>query len=187
MVGPKDVPVFGSSRPPVLLRALVLGFGGGLRSWPPLALLALNYDTPSFQGGWKRWPVFRSIWGRRLLIALAVAEFVADKLPNTQSRLDLIVQLSRTDGGLVGRVAADTLAGAVLGSTRPGTRDVAEGAAFAAAGAWSATTSATTPTRPWTRELACPIPSSRSSRTRSRSPCSAPWPGPADRRTTPLT
>lgn len=66
---------------------------------------------------------------------LAAAEFVADKLPNTQSRLDPSVQLSRTDGGLVGRVAADTLAGAALGSTRPGRRAVAEGAAFAAAGA----------------------------------------------------
>lgn len=134
-MGPKDVPVLGSPRPPVLLPALVLGFAGGLRSWPPLGLLALNYDTPSFQGGWTRWPVFRSTWGRRLLIALAAAEFVADKLPNTQLRLDPNVQLSRTDGGLVGRVAVDTFAGAALGSTRPGTRAVAEGAAFAAAGA----------------------------------------------------
>ena len=45
------------------------------------------------------------------------------------------MQLSRTDGGIFGRVAADTLSGAALGSTRPGRRSVAEGAAFAAAGA----------------------------------------------------
>ncbi|SDQ06939.1 DUF4126 family protein [Quadrisphaera sp. DSM 44207] len=117
------------------VRALFLGLAGGLRSWPPLGILALNHDEPSVAGRWTRWPVLSSPWGRGVLIALAAGEFVADKLPRTQSRLSATPQLSRIDGGIFGRTAADALAGAALGSTRPGARSVAEGAAFAAAGA----------------------------------------------------
>lgn len=116
-------------------RAFLLGLAGGLRSWSPLGILALNYDKPPVEGRWKRWPVFRHIWGRRLMIALAAGEFLADKLPHTQPRIAPNVQWSRIDGGIFGRVAADTLAGAALGSTQRGKRSVAEGAAFAAAGA----------------------------------------------------
>lgn len=119
----------------LVLRALCLGIAGGFRSLPPLGALVLNYDAAPVKDGWRSWPVFRSRWGRGLLIALAAGEFVADKLPNTQSRLALTVQPSRLDTGLVGRVAAVTLAGAALGSEHRGKGCATMGAAFAAVGA----------------------------------------------------
>ena len=79
--------------------------------------------------------MFRSESGRALLIMLGAGEFVTDKLPNTQSRLALSVQLSRLDTGLLGRVAAVTLAGAALGSEHGGKDSVVAGAAFGAVGA----------------------------------------------------
>lgn len=119
----------------LVFRALCLGIAGGFRSLPPLGALALNYDAASVELDWRRWPVFCSEWGRTLLIILAAAEFVTDKLPWTQSRLELNVQWSTLDTGLLGRVALVTLAGAALGSEHGGKDSVATGAAFAAVGA----------------------------------------------------
>ena len=119
----------------LVIRALGLGFAGGLRSWPPLAALMLTYDRAPATAGWKRWPVLRSPWGRRALIVLGVLEPIADKWPGTQSRLSLKPQLTHTDGGLIGRVAVDTLAAAALGSEYRVKNSVALGAAVGAAGA----------------------------------------------------
>jgi uncharacterized membrane protein len=124
-----------SSNGSLVFRALCLGLAGGLRSWPPLGALALKYDAASHKDDWRSWPVFRSSSGRNLLIALAATEFITDKLPWTQSRLALSVQPSTIDGGLLGRVAAVTLAGAALGSERGGKDSILAGAAFAAVGA----------------------------------------------------
>ena len=106
-------------------RALLLGLAGDLRSWPPLGILALNYDTPSVEGSWKRWWGFDNVWGRRVLVALGIAEFVADKVAAdpAQDRAQRAAVPGST-GGIFGRVAADTLAGAALagaalGTTRP--------------------------------------------------------------------
>lgn len=79
--------------------------------------------------------MFSSGRERTLLIILAAAEFVTDKLPWTQSRLELNVQPSTLDTGLLGRVALVTLAGAALGSEHGEKDSVVTGAAFAAVGA----------------------------------------------------
>ncbi|GIH68597.1 hypothetical protein [Sphaerimonospora thailandensis] len=79
--------------------------------------------------------MFRSEVGRKLLIGAGAAEFVADKLPWTQSRLAPRIQWSTLDTGLFGRVALVALAGAALGSEYGGKYSVAKGALFAALGA----------------------------------------------------
>lgn len=117
------------------LRALCLGVGGGFRSWPPLGALALNYDHGPADAGWRQWPVLRSTWGRRALIGVSAYELVADKLPDTQSRLEVTMQPSHVDTGLVGRVCAVTLAGAALGSEQQTRSAMATGAVFAGFGA----------------------------------------------------
>lgn len=58
-----------------------------------------------------------------------------DKLPRTQSRLELSTRWSRVDSGLLGRTAAVTLAGAMLGSEHREPRSKAVGALFAGVGA----------------------------------------------------
>lgn len=115
-------------------RALCLGIAGGFRSWPPFAALALQYDEAPAKGGWRRWPVFRSEWGRGLLIALGAGEFVTDKLPGTQSRLAPTTQWSRLDGGLFFRVAFSGLAGAALGTEYRGRHSVLTGATLGVVG-----------------------------------------------------
>lgn len=114
------------------LRALSLGVAGGFRSWPPLASVTLTWDQAPARHGWRRWPVLPHPWTRRVLAGLAVAEFIADKLPDTQARIAPTLQLSHVDTGLVGRVGAAALAGAALGSEQ---RATAVGAAFAGLGA----------------------------------------------------
>ena len=46
----------------LVIRALGLGFAGGLRSWPPLAALMLTYHRAPATAGWRRWPVLRNPW-----------------------------------------------------------------------------------------------------------------------------
>ena len=108
-----------SNRQRLVLQALGLGFAGGLRSWPPLGMMALTYDVAPATSGWKRWPVLRNPWGRRALIALAAAEPIADKWPNTIPRTQVKPQLTHIDGGILGRTALDAIAGAALGSEYP--------------------------------------------------------------------
>ncbi|WP_191059484.1 DUF4126 family protein [Geminicoccus harenae] len=120
---------------PVIPRAFTVGIASGMRSWPPLAALALNYDSAPAQAAWRRWPVFRSPLGRTLLIAMGATEFVTDKLPGTQPRIALTVQPSRIDSGLVGRLAFAGIAGAAIGSEHGGRNSIVAGAALAVAGA----------------------------------------------------
>lgn len=119
---------------PTALRALCLGVAGGFRSWPPLGTLCLTYDDAPATRGWRTWPVLRHRWARWVLIGVSAYELVADKLPDTQSRIALSTQLSHVDTGLIGRVAAVTLAGAALGSEERTPGSTATGAAFAALG-----------------------------------------------------
>lgn len=117
------------------LRALCLGVGGGFRAWPPLGALALTYEQAPAGRGWRRWPVLRNKWARAVLVGVAAYELVADKLPDTQSRLALTVQPSHVDTGLLGRVGTVALGGAALGSEQRAAGAMAVGAAFAGLGA----------------------------------------------------
>lgn len=102
-------------------RSLVLGIAGGLRSLTPLAAVAV---TP---GAAPSWRFLRSPWGKALLVSLAVAELVGDKLPATPSRL--------SPPAFVGRVGATALAGAAMGAATGRERAAVRGAAIAAVGA----------------------------------------------------
>jgi uncharacterized membrane protein len=55
-------------------------------------------------------PIFLRAWTKRLLIAAAAGELVADKLPNTPSRLE--------PAGIAGRLALGALAGSLYAQTR---------------------------------------------------------------------
>lgn len=112
------------------LRALAMGLAGGMRAWSPLAMVALTYDRRSPKTGWRRWPVFRDKWGRVGLVTLGAVEYVADKWPRTIRRKRLKPQVTHTDGGLIGRAAFVTLAGAALGSEYEERNSVAMGAAI---------------------------------------------------------
>lgn len=97
----------------LVFRALLVGFAAGLRSMTAGAALAWHHDDAPRSAGWKRWPLLRTVWGRRLLIAFAAGETVADKLPGTPSRLQ--------PAPLGGRIAFGALAGAALGTEDRGT------------------------------------------------------------------
>lgn len=112
------------------LRALAMGLAGGMRAWSPLAMLSLNYDTAPEEAGYKHWPVFRDRWGRLALISLGAVEYVADKWPRTIKRTRLMPQPTHTDGGLIGRSAFVTAAGAALGSEYEEDNSVALGASI---------------------------------------------------------
>ncbi|HZJ54022.1 MAG TPA: hypothetical protein VFD38_07775 [Myxococcaceae bacterium] len=106
-----------SASPSSLAAASLLGVATGMRSLLPLALLSLT------QGG------HRGV--RALLLPLAAAELVRDKLPGTGSRLDPVPLGARLLAGGIGAAwlirsrrptmlvlagAAGALAGALLGS-----------------------------------------------------------------------
>ena len=55
-------------------------------------------------------PIFRRTWTKRLLIAAAAGELVADKLPNTPSRLE--------PTGIAGRLVLGGLAASLYAQTR---------------------------------------------------------------------
>lgn len=101
----------------------------------PLAALSLTADQAPARAGWLQWPVLRNPGARKVLIGVAVYEFIADKLPDTQSRLALTVQPAHVDTGLLGRVAAVALAGAALGSEHRAPGSLVVGAVFAGFGA----------------------------------------------------
>lgn len=107
-------------------RSVALGAAGGMRSFTPLAAVVSTYDDAPADHGWRRWPVLRSPWGRRLIIGMAAAELVGDKMPAIPSRL--------SPPALLGRVAASALAGAALGAGAPHA-GAARGAALAAGAA----------------------------------------------------
>lgn len=92
----------------LFFRALLLGIAAGFRAMSAPAALAWNHDDALRSAGWKKWPVLRSVWGRRLLVAASAGEMVGDKLPAAPSRLQ--------PGPLGGRIAFGAMAGAALGT-----------------------------------------------------------------------
>ena len=82
---------------------MLLGAASGLRSQIGVAVIAVRSD-PSLA------PILRQPWTRRFLVAAAVGELIADKLPNTPSRLEL--------PGIVGRLMLGALAASLYAQTR---------------------------------------------------------------------
>lgn len=124
-----------ATREQLVLRALGLGFAGGLRSWPPLAALILTQDRAPATAGWTDWPVLGNRWTQRALVTLGALEPIADKWPRTIPRIRLKPQLTHIDGGILGRTAVDALAGAALGSEYRFRNSVALGAVVAGSAA----------------------------------------------------
>jgi uncharacterized membrane protein len=81
----------------------LLGAASGLRSQMGVAAIAVRSD-PSLP------PIVRQPWTRRVLVAAAVGELIADKLPNTPSRLE--------PQGIVGRLVLGGLAAGLFAQTR---------------------------------------------------------------------
>jgi uncharacterized membrane protein len=118
--------------PAPLLRPLLLGVVTGLRSQLGLAVLA--WSEPASPADPRRLRALRSRPGRIGAAAAAVGELVADKLPQTSSRLHPAVFGGRLVSGAVVGVLAAGSAGrrqAVLAG--------AAGMAGAAAGAYAGT------------------------------------------------
>ena len=82
---------------------MLLGAASGLRGQIGVAVIAVRSD-PSLP------PLLRQPWTRRVLVAAAAGELVADKLPNTPSRLE--------PAGIVGRLALGALAASLYAQTR---------------------------------------------------------------------
>ncbi len=119
----------------VTARALLMGLAAGLRSQVPGATLAWQHDDAPFFSGWRRWPVFRNVWGRRLLIANGAGEALVDKLPGLPARTE--------PGPLFGRLIFGGIAGAAIGSERSGKGSIARGAMAGMVGAVLGTVGAT--------------------------------------------
>ena len=83
--------------------SILLGAASGLRSQIGLAVLAVRSD-PSLP------PILRQPWTRRVLVAGAVGELIADKLPNIPSRLE--------PPGIAGRLVLGGLAAGLFARTR---------------------------------------------------------------------
>jgi uncharacterized membrane protein len=83
--------------------SLLLGAASGSRSQLGVATVVARSD-PSLPG------IFRQPWTRRLLIAAAAGELVADKLPNTPSRLE--------PAGIAGRLVLGATATGLFARTR---------------------------------------------------------------------
>jgi uncharacterized membrane protein len=115
----------GAAMMPWILAIPLLGMATGLRSMTPMAVLCwfayLGYLP--VRGTWAEWTARLAV--AILFTALALGEFVADKLPRTPNRTSpgpLLVRVVL--GALAGAIAATTLQGAGL-----------EGAVLAGAGA----------------------------------------------------
>jgi uncharacterized membrane protein len=83
--------------------SVFLGAASGLRGQLGVAAVVVRSD-PSLP------PIFRQPWTKRLLVAAAAGELVADKLPTTPSRL--------APPGLAGRLAMGALAASLFAQTR---------------------------------------------------------------------
>jgi uncharacterized membrane protein len=105
-----------------MLSSVLLGAASGARGQLGVATVVGRGD-PALP------PVFRQPWTRRLLVAAAAGELVADKLPSTPSRLE--------PPGLVARLVMGGLAAGLFARTRQ-----APWAPAAALGASSAAVSA---------------------------------------------
>ena len=83
--------------------SILLGAASGLRSQIGVAVLAVRSDSSLP-------PILRQPWTRRVLVAGAVGELIADKLPNTPSRLE--------PPGIAGRLVLGALAAGLFARTR---------------------------------------------------------------------
>lgn len=83
--------------------SVLLGAASGLRGQIGVATVVERSD-PSLP------PIFRQPWTRRLLVAAAAGELVADKLPTTPSRL--------APPGFIGRLVMGALAAGLYAQTR---------------------------------------------------------------------
>jgi uncharacterized membrane protein len=92
-----------ATRQRAFVGSVFLGAASGARSQLGVATVVARAD-PSLP------PVFRQPWTRRLLVAAAAGELVADKLPATPSRLE--------PAGIAGRLALGALAAALFARTR---------------------------------------------------------------------
>jgi uncharacterized membrane protein len=101
---------------------VLLGAASGLRSQMGMAVIAVRSD-PSLPR------ILRQPWTKRVLVAAAAGELIADKLPNTPSRLE--------PTGIVGRLVLGALAASLYAQTRraPWPPAAAIGAASAIAAA----------------------------------------------------
>jgi uncharacterized membrane protein len=108
-------------------RALLVGVAAGLRSMAPLGVFAAERDNASWRAGWKDWPLVSSSAGRAVLQASTVGEMVMDKMPFVPSRIE--------PGPLGGRLMFGAIAGAAIGTLRPGKGANVLGALAGAAGA----------------------------------------------------
>ena len=91
------------TRHEALVGSVLLGAASGARSQLGVATVVARSD-PSLP------PIFRQPWTRRLLVAAAAGELVADKLPSTPSRLE--------PAGIAGRLAMGALAASLFAQTR---------------------------------------------------------------------
>ena len=107
----------------------LLGVSTGMRSFTPLAVAAWFARSGNLpvEGTWAEWLRHPAAVG--LLSALAVGEFVGDKMPNTPDRTSPL--------GLVGRLTLGGLVGAIVATAFK--RPIVGGAAMAAAGAAAGT------------------------------------------------
>ena len=83
--------------------SVLLGAASGLRSQLGVATVVARSDRSLP-------PILRQPWTKRLLVAAAAGELVADKLPATPSRLSPV--------GIAGRLALGALAAALFARTR---------------------------------------------------------------------
>jgi uncharacterized membrane protein len=111
-----------TTRPRAVVGSALLGAASGARSLLGVATVVARSDASLP-------PIFRQPWTRRLLVAAAAGELVADKLPTTPSRLE--------PPGIAGRLALGALAAGLSAQTRK-----APWLAAAAIGASSAAVSA---------------------------------------------
>ena len=90
-------------RPGAVVAGVFLGAASGLRAQLAVASVVAqpNPSLPSF---------FRRPWARRVLLAAAAGELVADKLPSTPSRLE--------PSGLIARWGTGALAAGLCAHTR---------------------------------------------------------------------
>ena len=98
-----------------LLAFPVLGFATGMRTMTPIAALCwfayLGYLP--LNGTWGFWA--GTLVAASVFTALAVGEWVGDKLPKTPNRTDVVPLMARLSfGGLVGALAATGAKGPVL-------------------------------------------------------------------------
>ena len=92
-----------TTRRAAVVGSVFLGAASGARSQLGVATVVARSD-PSLPA------IFRQPWTRRLLVAAAAGELVADKLPTTPSRLE--------PPGIAGRLALGALAAGLFARTR---------------------------------------------------------------------